>query len=170
MFSNLRQGSQLYIFHKSASTPFIEMGSVEMQNPFGPFYQAIPNMPMNISIRIGDKVIAAPNLPPNAEVADVTNNQTGEVITLVCSREAVNAEIHAERQKSVDTVNSVDYHRQRISALDTLYNQINPEVAEKAMRDKELSDMRQQMAQMAQTIEQLTCQLKGEGASSNSKE
>lgn len=169
MFSNLRQGSQLYVFHKCASTPYIEMGSVEIQNQFGSFYQPLPGMPINFSIRIGDKVTPCPNLPPNADIADVTNNQTGETITLACSKESVNAEMQSERQKSIDAINSVDYHRQRISALDALYNQLNPEVAEKAQRDKEMSDMRQQMAQMAQTIAKLTAELGGERTSSKDK-
>lgn len=176
MFSNLRQGSQIYVFHKCASTPFIEMGSVEIQNPFGSLYQPLPNMPINISIRIGDKVTPAPNLPPNAEVADVTNNQTGETITLACSKEAVNAEMQSERQKSVESINSVDYHRQRISALDALYNQLNPEVAEKEQQAQEISRLKLQVSDMASNIEELIKankelmeQIKGEKTSSQKK-
>ena len=167
MFSNLRQGSQLYVFHKCVSTPFIEMGSVEIQNQFGTFYQPM-GIPMNLNIRIGDKVIPCPNLPPNAEIADVTSNTTGETITLACTKEALNAEIDGMRQKSVDaiSVSTIEYHKHRISALDTLRNQLNPEVAEKAAQAQEMATMRQQMAQMAQTIELLTAKLGGEGASS----
>lgn len=167
MFSNLRQGSQLYVFHKCASTPFIEMGSVEIQNQFGSFYPM--GIPMNLNIRIGDKVIPCPNLPPNAEIADVTSNTTGETITLACTKEALNAEIEGMRQKSVDaiSINTQEYHKHRISVFDQLLNQLNPEVAEKAAQAQEMASMRQRMEQMAQTIEQLTAKLGGERTSSD---
>lgn len=174
MFSNLRQGSQIYVFHKCASTPFVEMGSVEIQNPFGSIYPTMPNMPMNISIRIGDKVTPAPNLPPSAEVADVTNNQTGETITLACSKDAINAELQSERQKSIDSINSVEYHRQRITALDAIHNQLNPDVVEKVQQAQEICTLKAKMADMASNMEELMKanrelmeQLKGERTSSS---
>ena len=154
MFSNLRQGSQLYVFHKCASTPYIEMGSVEIQNQFGTFYQPI-GIPMNLNIRIGDKVIPCPNLPPNAEIADVTSNTTGETITIACGKDALEGELRSLMQKSIDAVNSVEYHRKRIDVYKTLIEQLNPEQVAQAQRDKEMSEMRQQMAVMAQTIAQL---------------
>lgn len=167
MFSNLRQGSQLYILHKCASTPFIEMGSVEStSNVMMGYYPSLPNMPINISVRVGDKTTPYQGLPANAEVADVTNNATGETITIACTKEALNAEVQAMRQKSIDTINSVEYHKQRVGVCDMLLQQLNPEQAEKAQREKEMSEMRVQMAQMAQTIAQLNARLGGEGASS----
>lgn len=169
MFSNLRQGSQLYVLHKCASTPYIEMGSVDSTSNMMGYYPIMPNMPVNISVRIGEKTTPYQNLPANAEVADVTNNTTGETVTVVCSKEALNAEMHNDRQKSIDAINSVDYHKQRVAAYDALINQMNPEVAEKQQRDQEMADMRSQMQQMAQTIAQLTNQLKGEGTSSKKK-
>lgn len=178
MFSNLRQGSQLYVFHKCASTPYIEMGSVEMQNQFGSFYQPM-GLPMNINIRIGDKVTPCPNLPPNAEIADVTNNQTGEVITLACTKEVLNAEIQNMRQKSVDaiSVNTIEYHKHRITALDTLLNQLNPEVAEKAAQAQEINTLKTQVTELTSNVsellranKELMAQLKGEGTSSIPKE
>lgn len=162
------------MFHKCASTPYIEMGSVENPNQFGTFYQPMPGIPMSISIRIGDKVIPFPNLPPNAEVADVTNTQTGETITLACNREAVNDEIQSERQKSVDTVNSVEYHKQRIVSLDNLATQLNPEQAEKAAQQAELNRLKSQVETMSQSMAELLSankelmeQLKSERTSSS---
>lgn len=166
----------MYVFHKCASTPYIEMGSVEIQNPFGSLYQTMPGMPMNISIRVGDKVTPCPNLPQNAEVADVTNNQTHETITLACSKDAINAEVQSERQKSVDAINSVEYHRQRIGALDALHNQLNPEVVEKAQQAQEINNLKAQMSEMSNNMAELMKankdlmeQLKSERASSSSK-
>lgn len=169
MFANLRQGSQLYLLHKSAPTPFIESGSVESTtNIMMGYYPSMPNMPINISVRIGDKTTPYQNLPPNAEVADATNNATGETITIACTKEALNAEINALKQKSIDAINSVDWHKQRIIACDNLLQQLNPEEKEKAQREQEMLEMRKQMQQMAQTIAQLNAKL-GEGTSSTKR-
>lgn len=126
----------------------------------------MPSMPINISIRVGEKTIPYQNLPPNAEVADATNNATGETITIACTKEALNAEIHSLRQKSIDAINSVDWHKQRIVSCDNLLQQLNPEEREKAQREQEMVEMRKQMEQMAHTIAQLNTKL-GEGASSS---
>lgn len=178
MFANLRQGSQLYVFHKCASTPYIESGSVETtSNVMMGYYPSMP-VPINISVKVGDKTAPYQNLPPNAEVADVTNNTTGETITIACTKEALNAEIQSARQKSIESINSVPYHQQRIKALDALYQQFNPEQAEKAQREQELRTMREDMVAMRKQMEEqaeinkmLLAQLKGEGtSSSNPKE
>lgn len=177
MFSNLRQGSQLYVLHKSAATPFIEMGSVEAQNQFGSYYQPM-GLPINLSIRIGDKVTPCPNLPPNAEIADVTNNTTGETITLACTKDVLNAEIQSMRQKSVDaiSVNTIEYHKHRISACDNILNQLNPEVAEKAAQVQEINTLKTQVSELTSNVsellranKELMAQLKGEGTSSKDK-
>ncbi|MCM1079678.1 MAG: hypothetical protein NC344_10255 [Bacteroidales bacterium] len=170
MFSNLRQGSQIYILHKCASTPFVEQGSVEgTSNPMTGYYPTLPNMPVNISIRTGEKVTPYQNLPPNAEIAEVANNNTGEKVMIVCTKEALNTEVHSMRQASVDAINSVEWHKQRISACDTLLQQINPEEMLKAQQQQEISDLKAQVMQMSQMMSQLTSQLKENGASSSKK-
>lgn len=137
------------------------------------YFPTMPNMPINISIRVGDKVTQYQNLPPTAEVADVTNGSTGETVTLACSKEAVNAEVQGMKQKSIEAINSVEYHKQRISACDMLLQQLNPEQAEKAQRDQELKTMRADMVAMRKQIEEqseinkmLLAQLRGENTSS----
>lgn len=155
MFANLRNGSQVYVFHKCASMPYVEMGIVEIPNQFGSLYQPLAGFPMNINIRIGDKAVPFPNLPASAEVADVTNNQTGETITIACNKDAINAEIQSERQKSVDNLNSREYHEQRIVCLDNLAKQLNPEQAEKAAQLAELNNLKSQIAEMSTNMEEL---------------
>lgn len=161
MISNLRQGSQLYLIHKSASTPFVEMGSVESTNNMAGYFPTMPTMPVTLSVRCGEKVTTYQNLPPNAEVADVTNPTTGETITIACTKEAANAEANNEKQKSIDAINSVEYHKQRIVAWDGIITQLNPEQAEKAQQQKEMNDLRGQVSDLTALVRQLTAQLKG---------
>ena len=168
MFSNLRQGSQLHILHKSAN-PYVELGTIETVSnlPMYGYYPNLPAFPMDISVRVGEKVTTYQQLPSNAESAETTERTTGEQVFIACSKEVLNTELQSMRQKSCDTINSVPYHEQRIKSIDTLISQLNPEQAEKAQREKEMIEMRAQMQQMAETITQLTNQLKGEGASSS---
>lgn len=141
------------------------MGSVDStSNVMMGYYPTMPNLPININIKVGEKVTQYQNLPPNAEVADVTNSM-GETVTLACTKEAVNAEVQTLKQKSIDAINSVEYHKQRIGACDMLLQQLNPEAAEKVQREKEMAEMREQMMRMSETIAELNARL-GEGAPS----
>lgn len=179
MFANLRQGSQLYIIHKSTPTPFVEVGSIEStSNVLMGYYPSMPNMPINISVRIGDKTTPYQNLPPNADVAEATNSTTGETVCIVCSKDALNLELQAMKQESIDHINAVPFHEQRKKSIEALIIQLNPEAREKAQREQEMAEMRNQISQMAdmqsqikqmsQTIVQLTNQLKEVGTSSTS--
>lgn len=164
MISNLRQGSQLYLIHKSASTPFVEMGSVESTNNMVGYFPTMPTMPVTLSVRCGEKVTTYQNLPPNAEAADATNRETGETVTIACTKEAANAEVQSMRQKSIEAINSVEYHRQRIAVCDSLIQQLNPEQAEKAQQQKEMNELRGQVSDLSALVRQLTMQLKGSDA------
>ena len=177
MFANLRQGSQLYILHKTA-TPYIEVGSVESVTniPMYGIYPTMPTMPVDVTVRVGEKLTTYKQIPANVDVANVTSPNTGEELCIATTKDCINNEVQTMIQKSIDTISSVPFHEQRVKSLKALYQQFNPEEAEKAQRDKEYQDMktemqemRKQMAEQAEINKQLLAQLKGEGASSNSK-
>ena len=154
----------MYVLHKSAAVPFVEMGCVECVNNFMPYY-GMNSIPMNISVKVGEKVTPYQNLPPNAEVADATNSATGETITIACTKEALNAELQSMKQKSIDIINSVEYHKQRIEKCDALLQQINPEEAEKAAQAKEVCELRSQVSDLSKMVADLL-KLQGGEASS----
>lgn len=156
MFSTLRQGSQLHILHKSA-TPYVELGTIETVSnlPMYGYYPNLPAFPMDISVRVGEKVTTYQQLPSNAESAETTERTTGEQVFIACSKEVLNTELQSMRQKSYDTINSVPYHEQRIKVLDTLISQLNPEIAEKQQQAQEINDLRAQIASMHELISQL---------------
>lgn len=160
MFANLRQGSQVFVLHKT-STPFIEMGNVENVSniPIMGYYPNIPQMPIDITIRIGDKVIPYKQLPANAEVANGINPNGGEEIILACTKDAITNEVQAMKQKSIEIINSVNYHKQRIEVCDTLLNQLNPEVAEKKQQQQEISELRGQVSSLTSMISDLKKEL-----------
>lgn len=155
MFTNLRQGSSIYILHKS-TTPFVDVGTVETVNnmPMLGYYPNMPAMPVDITVRVGEKVTTYQKLPANAEAVDVMEQTSGETVTIACSKDAISAEVQHLRQKSIETINSVDYHKQRITVCDTLLKQLNPEQAEKEAQQAELHSMKEQMLAMQKQMQQ----------------
>lgn len=170
MFSNLRQGNKLYILHK-ANRPFIEVGTVDSVNTFPVlgYYPGMPSMPIDISVRVGDKVTPYQHLPATMETADVIEKTTGEQVTIICTKEAANAEINALRQASIDIINSVDSHKLRIEACDALLTQLNPEDAEKAAQLAELNTLKAQMAELMEQNKALLARVEGENSKKTSK-
>ena len=164
MFSNLRQGNKLYILHKTA-TPYIEVGQVESVSAFNMigYYAGLPSVPVDVSVRVGEKVTPYQQLPATADTAEVVEKTTGERVTLICSREAASAEVNAMRQASIDAINSVDYHKQRVISCDAMIGQLNPEQAAQAAQQAELNQLKAQMAELMEQNKQLLARVGEEG-------
>lgn len=164
MFSNLKQGAQLHILHKSAN-PYVEIGTIESTTnvPIMGYYPNMPSIPIDITVRVGDKVTTYQQLPAGAESAEVIERSTGEQVFVACAKDAINSELNTMRQKSVETINSVEYHKQRIKSIDTLIGQLNPEILEKQQQAQEICDLRAQLADMRKLVEEMR-------ASSSTKE
>jgi citrate lyase synthetase len=72
----------------------------------------------------------------------------------------MNAEIMSTKQKSLDIINSVDYHRALVEQYDKLLSEFNPEMAEKQAQQQEIASLRMQMDQMSKNMALLIEQLK----------
>lgn len=170
MFANLRQGSQVYILHKTSS-PYIEVGTVDTVTnmPIIGYYPNMPMMPIDINVRVGDKVMPYKQLPANAEVANGMAPGSGEEIILACTKDAITGEVQTMKQKSIETINSVNYHKQRIEVCEALLNQLNPEAAEKKAQQEEINGLRGQVSSLTSMIEELRKELGERTSSSSSK-
>lgn len=173
MFSQLKQGSQLYILHGNVATPFVEVGIVENQvNAMQmAYYPSMPTFPLDFTVRVGERMIPLRRIPANAESATVVA-EDGESITIACTKEAINNEVDLQQQKSIEAVNSVDFHKSRIMAFDNLRKQLNPEIAEKVAQQEEINSLKTQMADITKNIgdlvkqnNELMAELKAERAS-----
>lgn len=155
-FQNLRQGSQVYILHKGLQ-PYYEVGTVESIPSLQTmsYYQNLPMMPLDLSVRVGEKVIPYQHIPPTAESAKVTSQLSGEEVCVACSKEAISAEVEMLIRHSVDTINSVDAHKQRIETCKNLLNQLNPEQLQKAQQAQEIETLKGQLADMKEMMEKL---------------
>jgi hypothetical protein len=86
-------------------------------------------MIIDLTVKVGDRVVNYSGLPATAEIADSISN--GDSVVVSDSRGAMNAEIFSYKQRSIDIINSVDSHKAIISGCDAILNDLNPEYAQK---------------------------------------
>ena len=122
MFQNLRANNQLFILHKDEN-PLVDIGSVVSVSAAKPKYPMptpigqIPQMEMvvDVVVCVNGQNTTFQNLPAGADIADF--GQNGNIV-ISCSREAMNSEVSAIRQKSLDELNRRNYHENVISGCD----------------------------------------------------
>lgn len=163
MFSSLRASNQIYILHKEA-TPYVETGIVTAVTapmpslpPLGAYGQ--PTMfSVDVTVRVNEQLQTFQKLPANADVADWGGNGN---IVVATTRDAINGEIKALSQRSADVIASEPYHRNIIDVCAKIYQQLNPEEAEKAAQAQEINTLKSQMGELMQMNQKLLEQLQG---------
>lgn len=162
MFSNLRPNSQLYILHRDA-TPYIEIGQVVSVSQPQPRYQqnnflAPQELVVDIVVSINGSNVTLQKLPANLDVAD--QGTVNGSLFITTSKEAMNTEVNAMRQKSLDIINSVDYHKKVTQDCEILLQRLNPEFAEQKQQKQEIDMLKTQMSEMMNGMKELMAQLK----------
>lgn len=153
MFSNLRANSQIYILHKG-STPFIEMGSViSVSTPRPKFpipqFGQMQDLVVDVTAKVGERSETYQALPANLDVADSVGTDNVVVTT---GRDSMNAEVASLKQKSLDIVNSVDYHKSIVAECDKILESINPEFAEKQAQQAKIASLESQLAEVLRLL------------------
>lgn len=154
MFGQLRVNNPLYILNRQG-TPNLEIGTVVSVTAPMPQIGTIGQPTMyvvDVTARVGDQNITYQKLPANLDIADFAGN--GNVV-VASQRSAMNAELQSMRQRSVDIVNSVDYHNGLIQTIDKIVQDLNPEEAQKVAQQAELNMLKEQMAVMSQSLSEL---------------
>ena len=170
MFQSVRPNSPIYVLHKGDNA-HLETGYVVNQPIPKPKYQ-IPHtfgqpqeMIVDLVVKLNDMTVNYNSLPAQADISDSYSN--GENIVISDSKDAMNAEIMSIKQKSLDIINSVDYHKSLIGQYDKLLSDFNPEMAEKQAQQKEIASLREQMDEMSKNMALLIEQLKRKGNAQN---
>lgn len=168
MFSNLRPNSQLYILHKD-STPYVEIGQVVSVSQPQPRYQvnnfmAPQELVVDVVVSINGNNITLQKLPANLDVAD--QGTTNGALFISTSRDAMNSEVNTLRQKSLDIINSVDYHKKIVQDCELLLQRLNPEFAEQKQQKQEIDMLKSQMSEMMSGMKELMAQLKSKESTS----
>ena len=154
MFQSLRASNQFFILHKE-SVPYVEIGSVvSVSAPMPKF--AFPQtfgqpqeMVVDVVVRVNDNNVTFQKLPANQEIADFGMNGA---IVVATSKDAMNAELSSLRQKSIDIINSVNFHKSVIEGCDKTLRSLNPEYAEKQQQQEEITVLKQNMEEMRQNM------------------
>lgn len=158
MFSNLRTNSQIYILHKDTK-PYIEIGSViSVSQPVPKLqtqnYLAPPEFMVDVTVRVNDNTVTLQKLPASLEICEQgTGNGS---IVVATSRDTMNAEINAIRQRSIGVIGSMDYHKKVITDCDLLLQSLNPEIVEQRQQKQEIDSLKSQMSELMQRISDLT--------------
>lgn len=155
MFQSVRPNSQIYIFHRG-DNPRMEIGYVVNQPIPRPKYQlpAAFGQPqetvVDLVVKTNDQTYNYNNLPAQQDVADSLSN--GESLIISDSKDGINAEIVNLKQKSIDIVNSRDYHLDMVEKYDKILMDLNPELAEKQEQKQEIDILKTQMSEMSRSI------------------
>lgn len=163
MFQSVRPNSPIYVLHKG-DNPRLETGYVANQPIPKPKYQMPHNfgqpqeMIVDLVIKLNDASINLASIPANLDIADSYSN--GESIVISDSREAMNSEIISLKQKSLDLLNSVEYHKSLITSYDKILSDFNPEMAEKQAQQQEIAGLRNQIDELSKSMALLVKQLK----------
>lgn len=164
MFQSVRPNSPIYILHKGDNAR-LETGYVVNQPipkakyPMPAAFGQPQEMVVDLVVKVNDMNMNYNSLPAQSDISDSYSN--GESITISDSRDAMNAEIMSAKQKSIDVINSVGYHKALIEQYDKLLSDFNPEVAEKQAQQQEMASMRKKMDEMTKTMNLLIEQFKG---------
>lgn len=152
MFQSARVNQTIYILYKE-SVPRIEIGNITQvtqpvsKYPMGVPYGTTSEQVVDVYANVGGSQRQFQQLPANMESADF---KTGNVFVTI-SRDAMNAEISNLKNESVSIINRVEEERQKIVKYDEILMQLNPEFAEKQRQEQEISTLKNQVAQLAQT-------------------
>ena len=109
-------------------------------------------MVVDIVVNVGGQSTNLQGLPAGSDIADF--GQNGNIV-VSCSRDAMNGELSTLRQRSIDILNSVEYHKNVIASCDKMLNALNPEFAAKQQQEQEIDMMKQQIASMTQNMNTL---------------
>lgn len=155
MFQSLRPNNQIYILHKDKA--ILEVGSVVSVSAPTPKYP-VPQvfgqpqeLVVDIVVKVNNQDITYQKLPANLEIADFGTNG----IVISDNKIAMNSEIMSLKQKSIDAINSVDFHKGVISSCDTMLSNLNPEFAEKQQQQAEINDLKTQVNDLSKGIADL---------------
>lgn len=155
MFQSLRPNNQIFILHKDTS--LLEVGSVvsvSMPTPKYPVPQVFgqpQEMVVDIVAKVNNKEVTYQKLPASLDIADFGNNG----IVVADNKLAMNSEIMSLKQKSVDALNSVEYHQQVIANCDRMLSELNPEFAEKQQQQAEINELKTQVHDLTKGMSEL---------------
>lgn len=165
MFQSLRAGSSIYILHKSGA-PSLERGTIVSVSAPVPKYQISPvfgqpqEMVVDLVVKVNNQDMNYQKVPASAEIADFGFN--GVVIS--DSRDAMNAEVVNLKNKSIETINSVEFHKGVVEGCNKILETLNPEFAERQAQQNDINSLKAQMQELMEMNKSLLARLNPDSA------
>lgn len=156
-FQNLRNSNQLFILYKD-SIPTLELGKVTNVAVPVPKYgnSGIYNQEMVVDITadVNGTSTSFQKLPATGEIADFGNN-----MVVSCNKDAMNSEIASMKQRSMDIINSIEYHQNVIKGCDEILKILNPEILEKQKQEEENKALREEINSLKEMFKEFMTKL-----------
>jgi hypothetical protein len=152
MFQGLTQGGTISVLYRNI--PKVAEGKVLSVNTHLPQYNpqqplAMMNGPVtDITVQVGSDTIPFVGLPANGVVANFPDK--GYFITT--DKAAVLREIESMIAASKQVLESVPDHEKLISNCEALLLELNPEKKKEAEQAKEMSDLRNEIAELKKLL------------------
>lgn len=149
MFSNLNQGSILYVLDTrnklklttgTINTITPPRPKLATFNPMGSYGQSIETV-VDITATIDGEKREFKQIPATASTA----NFGSDAFMLADSRDSMLGHVNAMLQNSKSIVNSVEKHKQLIQDYQNILVELNPSLAAEANRDNAIVTLQQQM-------------------------
>ena len=163
MFSTLRKGSPIYILDRTV-TPEVKMGytdSVSMPRPMYPTFNPQVSLGTNMSTVVDIKVRIDDQVKEFCVPSSLSIHTYGDY-TLSENKEARISEVDSLLQNSKDIVNSIDKHKDAISAYENILKSLNPVYAKEQERDGAISNLSQRVDSIQDSLDRLERLLKKE--------
>ena len=158
-FQNLRVNSQFYILHKDG-TPYVEVGAIAgVSNPVPDGTQPVMfgqpmKMVVDITVKVGEQTVTFQKIPAGADIADA-NFRGGGNMVISGSRESMNSEVAAMRNRSAEILRSIDHHRAIVDACGKMMEILNPEFAERQRQEAENKALREEISELKAMMAEL---------------
>lgn len=112
-------------------------------------------MVVDLVVKVNNQDMNYQKVPASADIADFGIN--GVVIS--DSREAMNAEVVNLKNKSIEAINSIDFHKEVVDGCDKILQDLNPEYAERQAQQSEINSLKAQMQQLMEMNRSLLAKL-----------
>lgn len=127
-----------------------------------PVFGQPQEMVVDIICRVNNQDVNYQKVSASAEIADCASG--GVVIST--NREAMNAEIVSLKGKSIETINSIDYHKGVVESCNKMLEDLNPEFAERQAQQNDINTLKSQMQELMDMNKTLLAKL-GHGSAVN---
>lgn len=156
MFSTLRKGSPIYILDRT-SAPEVKLGYIEnvsIPRPMYPTYNPQVSLGTNMQMVV-DLNVRIDNETKEFCVPSNLSLHTYGDYTLSENKEAMISEVDSLLQNSKDVLDSVDKHKEAISAYEKILKNLNPVYAKEQERDVAIGNLSQRVDSIQNSLDRL---------------